>query len=206
MKAIITVLFIVFSINLLAFEGVVHGVKVQNGVEEKFDIYIKGDLVTVEGEDGQGKYKIIINRSSEEIFVCIDNPAFGQKGYYHFTAEQLKREKRFSILSSIALEQEKEVGDESCKGYSMLTDQGTVLLYASKSGEADLSGLSKYMDDPVYELIDAFDVKSSIRSIAVQKEDGSYTVSLEEESQSVDQSRFEIPAGYAEYKITLNTK
>lgn len=206
MRVLLTILFATVIFSVSAFEGIVHGIKTTNGVQETFDIYIKDDLIAVEGEDGQGKYRIIINRSSEEIFICIDNPAFGQKGYYHFTAEQLQREKKFKILSSQELSESKNIEGEDCKGYSMLTDQGSVVLYASEQGKADLSGLSKYMDDTVYELIDAFNVKSSIRKIAVQKDDKIYTVELKEEITSVESTWFEVPVGYEKYEFKLNKK
>lgn len=206
MRVLLSTIFVFLISSLLAFEGVVHGVKVTNGVEETFDIYIKGDKISLEGEDGQGKYRIIIDRSNEEIFICIDNPAFGSKGYYHFTAEQLEREKQFNILSSAEIGEDKLIGEALCKGYSMVTDKGSVVLYASENGEADLSGLSKYMDDPVYELIDAFNVNSSIKRIAVHKEESSYVVELTEESKSVDDNRFKVPQGYEEYEIKLNAK
>ncbi|MCB9187691.1 MAG: hypothetical protein H6600_08025 [Flavobacteriales bacterium] len=206
MKSLLTILFITLVSSLFAFEGVIHGVKTTNGVSESFDIYMKGNLIAIEGEDGQGKYRVIIDRTNEEIFVCIDNPAFGNKGYYHFTAEQLKREKKFQIISSLELTESKEIAGEKCNGYSMVTDQGSVVMYVSEKSEADLTGISKYMDDPVYELIDSFGVKSSIRKIAVQKEDTSYTVELTEESMTVESSKFEIPQGYEKYEIKLSTK
>jgi hypothetical protein len=206
MRFFITAIVVLMAFSVSAFEGVVHGAKIVNGVEQHFDIYIKGSKIAVEGEDGQGKYRIIIDRSKEEIFVCIDNPAFGQKGYYHFTAEQLKREKKFKVISSSELGEERMVNEESCKGYTLLTDQGSVVMYASKTSEVDLTGLSKYMDDPVYELIDAFNVKSAIRRIAVEKENESYVVEMTEEETTVDASWFEVPAGYMEYEIKLNAK
>lgn len=206
MRAFCTILLLFVLFQVTAFEGVIHGIKSANGVKETFDIYMKGDLISLEGEDGQGKYRIIINRATEEIFICIDNPTFAQKGYYHFTAAQLQREKKFKILSSAKLDGQKEVNGENCQGYSMITDKGSVVMYASSQGKADLTGLSAYMDDPVYELIDAFNVKRSIRRIAVQRESGSYTVELEEEAIIVPAEKFEIPAGYKEFEIKLNTK
>ncbi|CAG5080881.1 hypothetical protein [Parvicella tangerina] len=206
MKIVTTILLMSILSATFAFEGVIHGVKMTNGTKEEFDIYMRGDLIAVEGEDGQGKYRIIIDRTKEEIFVCIDNPFFGQKGYFHYTAEQLKREKKIKVLSTKELNDTEVINGQTCRGYSLVSNGSTVLMYADEVKEVDLTGLSKYMDDPVYELIDAFNVKKAIRKITVNKGENTYSVILEEESKSVDDSRFQVPIGYQEYEININVK
>lgn len=199
----ILILFLPCFVQSQNFEGVVHGTKHTNGKEESFHIYMKDSKLAVEGTNAEGEFKIIINKASQEIIICINSPLYERKGYYRFTAHQIDTKDQFKVTGSKAFKDVKNIDGERCSGYSMMTTEGSVILYASKSGNASLAGLSKYMSDPVYELIDHFNVQGSVRQIHVNKGSEKYWVSLKEESSTVEDQQFEIPEGYTEFKISV---
>ncbi len=201
MKSLITLILIISALPLFAFEGVIHGVKTTNGKVEEFDIYIKGDKIAVEGTNHEGYFKVIIDRSTDEFLICMDSPYFENKGYFRFQVDHSKN-KKIKVLSSHQKGTE-QIDGEECSVYSMSTNLGAVILRASTTGKANLSGLSKYMDDPVYEIIDHFGITNSVRKIVVDKPQQKYVVTLTEQEKTVSDNQFQVPAGFEEYKIEL---
>ncbi len=88
-----------------------------------------------------------------------------------------------------------------CKGYTVVTDNGSAVAYFGTEN-VNLTGFSEYFNDPVYELLDALNSSKLPRKLVVNKNTGSYTIDLVAEAQTLDASIFEVPAGYEQFQVT----
>lgn len=183
-----------------AFEGIIHCTKTQNGVVTTFDFYVKGNQVAIISNDPSGSYKVLMNRSAGELKLCMDVPEFDQKGYYLYTAGTVQKNDSLSILKQIQTDAI-NIDGEMCEGFTVVTNNGSAIAYFG-SEEVDLTGFSAYFNDPVYEVLDAFDSKKLPRKLVVNKNTGSYTIDLVSEAQTLDASIFEVPAGYNQFQVT----
>jgi hypothetical protein len=182
-----------------AFEGVIHCTKTQNGVVTTFDFYVKGNQVAIISNDASGNYKVLMNRSAGELKLCMDVPEFDQKGYYLYTAGTVQKNDSLSILKQIPTDAI-NIDGEMCEGFTVVTNNGSAIAYFG-SEEIDLTGFSAYFNDPVYEVLDAFDSKKLPRKLVVNKNTGSYTIDLVSEAQTLEASIFEVPAGYDQFQV-----
>lgn len=183
-----------------AFEGVIHCTKTQNGVVTTFDFYVKGNQVAIISNDPTGSYKVLMDRSAGELKLCMDVPEFDQKGYYLYTAGTVQKNDSLSIIKQIQTDAI-NIDGEMCEGFTVVTNNGSAIAYFG-SEEVDLTGFSAYFNDPVYEVLDAFDSKKLPRKLVVNKITGSYTIDLVSEAQTLDASIFEVPAGYNQFQVT----
>ncbi|PHR17326.1 MAG: hypothetical protein COA38_20900 [Fluviicola sp.] len=183
-----------------AFEGVIHCTKTQNGVVTTFDFYVKGNQVAIISSDPSGSYKVLMDRSAGELKLCMDVPEFDQKGYYLYTAGTVQKNDSLSIIKQIQTDAI-NIDGEMCEGFTVVTNNGSAIAYFG-SEEIDLTGFSAYFNDPVYEVLDAFDSKKLPRKLVVNKITGSYTIDLVSEAQTLDASIFEVPAGYNQFQVT----
>ncbi len=183
-----------------AFEGIIHCTKTQNGVVTTFDFYVKGNQVAIVSNDPTGSYKVLLNRSAGQLKICMDVPEYDQKGYYLYTAGAVEKNDSLTILKQVPTDAI-EIDGEMCQGYTVVTDNGSAIAYFG-SEEADLTGFSEYFNDPVYELLDAFNSPKLPRKLVVNKNTGAYTIDLVAEAQSLDASIFEVPAGYEQFQVT----
>ena len=183
-----------------AFEGVIHCTKTQNGVVTTFDFYVKGNQVAIISSDPSGSYKVLMDRSAGELKLCMDVPEFDQKGYYLYTARTVQKNDSLSIIKQIQTDAI-NIDGEMCEGFTVVTNNGSAIAYFG-SEEIDLTGFSAYFNDPVYEVLDAFDSKKLPRKLVVNKITGSYTIDLVSEAQTLDASIFEVPAGYNQFQVT----
>ena len=204
MKFLISILFVLFATFSFAFEGTIHCIKTENGVVTKFDFYVKGNTIVVE-KTGIGEYyRIIFNRDKEEVKLCMDSPQFSEKGYYLLTKTDMENRSKSKIYSQKELAPQQMQG-QLFKAYSLVSDLGSAIALVGED-QVDLRGLSTFFQDPVYELIDQFNLSQLPRKLEVTKNTGSYTIELEAESGSVDQSLCEVPSGYKEFKVTALAK
>ncbi|NVK66814.1 MAG: hypothetical protein HWE22_19635 [Flavobacteriales bacterium] len=183
-----------------AFEGIIHCTKTQNGVVTTFDFYVKGNQVAIVSSDPTGSYKVLLNRSAGQLKICMDVPEYDQKGYYLYTAGAVEKNDSLTILKQVPTDAI-EIDGEMCQGYTVVTDNGSAIAYFG-SEEVDLTGFSEYFNDPVYELLDAFNSPKLPRKLVVNKNTGAYTIDLAAEAQSLDASIFEVPAGYEQFQVT----
>ncbi len=183
-----------------AFEGIIHCTKTQNGVVTTFDFYVKGNQVAIVSSDPTGSYKVLLNRSAGQLKICMDVPEYDQKGYYLYTAGAVEKNDSLTILKQVPTDAI-EIDGEMCQGYTVVTDNGSAIAYFG-SEEVDLTGFSEYFNDPVYELLDAFNSPKLPRKLVVNKNTGAYTIDLVAEAQSLDGSIFEVPAGYEQFQVT----
>ena len=200
LKHLILLAVVAFANWSSAFEGVIHCTKTQNGVVTNFDFYVKGNQIAIISSDPTGSYKVLLNRSAGELKLCMDVPEFDQKGYYLYTEGQVEKNDSLTILKQIQTDAI-NIGGEMCEGFTVVTNNGSAIAYFG-SEEVDLTGFSEYFNDPVYELLDAFDSKKLPRKLVVNKNTGSYTVDLVAEAQTLDASIFEVPAGYDQFQVT----
>jgi hypothetical protein len=198
------ILFVLMTSWSFAFEGTIHCVKTENGVVTKFDFYVKGNILVVE-KSGIGEYyKIIFNKDKEEVKICMESPEFPEKGYYLLTKADMLNRPKSQVYS------QKELGSQQWdnqffKAYSLVSDLGSVIGLVGED-PIDLRGLSTFFQDPVYELIDRFNLSQLPRRLEVTKTTGSYTIELEAEAGNVDQQLCEVPAGYTAFKVTTSDK
>jgi hypothetical protein len=183
-----------------AFEGIIHCTKTQNGVVTNFDFYVKGNQIAVISNDPTGSYKILLNRSAGELKLCMDVPEFDQKGYYVYKAGEVEKHDPLTVLKTIQTDAI-EIDGVACEGFTVVTNNGSAIAYFGTE-EVDLTGFSDYFNDPVYELLDAFDSKKMPRKLVVNKNTGAYTIDLVAEAQSLNASVFEVPAGYTQFQVT----
>ncbi len=200
LKHLILLVVVAFANWSSAFEGIIHCTKTQNGVVTNFDFYVKGNQVAIVSNDPTGSYKVLLNRSAGELKLCMDVPEFDQKGYYLYTAGNVEKHDSLIILKQIQTDAI-NIDGEMCEGFTVVTDNGSAIAYFS-SEEVDLRGFSEYFNDPIYELLDAFDSKKLPKKMVVNKNTGSYTVDLMAEAQTLDPSIFEVPAGYEQFQVT----
>lgn len=200
MKFLTCILFVLCITFSFAFEGTIHCIKTENGVVTKFDFYVKGNTIVVE-KTGIGEYyKIIFNRDKQEVKLCMDSPQFSEKGYYLLTKSDMENRSKSKVYSQKQLAPQQMDG-QSFKAYSLVSDLGSVIALVGED-QVDLRGLSTFFQDPVYELIDQFNLSQLPRKLEVTKNTGSYTIELEAEAGSVAQSLCEVPGGYKEFKVT----
>lgn len=203
MKALLLIVTTVFICNLtFAYEGVVHGIKTMNGNSESFDIFIKGDKICVEGVNSQGFFKIIFDRGSDEVIICVDSPYYKEKGYFKIDLANKSNDNKIEVISSNQNTIEKE--GKTYGVFSAITSTGSAMIEVNPEGNADISGLSKYMDDPVYELIDHYNIKNTIEKIDVDKPNEKYSIVLSATEQNLTDDIFSIPSGYVPF--VLETK
>lgn len=198
------ILFVLVTTCSFAFEGTIHCVKTENGVVTKFDFYVKGNTIVVE-KSGIGEYyKIIFNKDKDEVKLCMDSPEFPEKGYYLLTKADMASRPEVKVYSQKELAPQ-QLGDQSFKAYSLVSDLGSVIGLVGED-LIDLRGLSTFFRDPVYELIDRFNLSQLPRRLEVTKSTGSYTIEMEAEAGNVDQILCEVPTGYKEFKVTTSPK
>lgn len=183
-----------------AFEGIIHCTKTQNGVVTTFDFYVKGDQIAIVSNDPTGSYKVLLNRAAGQLKLCMDVPEFDQKGYYLYTAGAVDKNDSLTILKQVQTDAI-EIDGEMCQGYTVVTDNGSAVAYFG-SEEVNLTGFSEYFNDPVYELLDAFNSPKLPKKLVVNKNTGAYTIDLVAEAQTLDASIFEVPAGYEQFQVT----
>jgi hypothetical protein len=182
-----------------AFEGIIHCTKTQNGVVTTFDFYVKGNQIAVIGDDGANHYRLLLNRTAGELKLCMDVVEFDQKGYYTLKAGEVQKHDSLTVLKQLQTDA-MVIDGETCQGYTVVTNNGSAIAYFG-SEEIDLTGFSEYMNDPVYELLDALDAKNLPRKLVVNKSTGSYTIDLVSEAKTLDASIFEVPAGYEPFVV-----
>lgn len=202
MKLLFSLLFLITSSSsALAFEGVIHCTKTQNGVVTTFDFYVKNNQIAIVSRDENGGYyKILVDAGRTSAKVCIDDPAFEKKGYYFVTRED--KERRVTIYNKQQT-RALEIDGETCPGYAISTEIGSAIAYVGTEA-VDLTGLSAFFEDPVYELLDAFQLKTLPKKIVISKNTGDYSVKMTAEAVSLDASVFEIPDGYEQFRVQLS--
>lgn len=199
LKHLIAIFALTFTHWSSAFEGIIHCTKTQNGVVTNFDFYVKDNQVAVIGDDGANHYKLLLNRSAGELKLCMDVAEFDQKGYYLFKEGEVQKHDSLTILKKLQTDA-MIINGETCQGFTVVTNNGSAIAYFG-SEEVDLTGFSEYLNDPVYELLDAFDTKKLPRKLVVNKNTGAYTIDLVAEAQTLDASIFEVPAGYEPFQV-----
>lgn len=179
------------------FEGIVHCTKIENGITTSFDFYVKGDKVALLSKEGGAAYQIILDRKANELFLCMDHPAFQRKGYYHYTSGNFSKSDSLKIYKSQSAPG-LEINGMSCNGYTVVTDKGTATAYFGND-QVSITGFSQFFNDPVYEAID----RSGNSNLPVLIVTDTHTIDLTVETKEVDDSFFSIPAGYTEYSISV---
>jgi len=200
MKFIYTIFLCFFSVQLFAFEGIIHCRKIENGNTSTFDFYMRGNAIAMESKGPDGNFKIIVDANRQFVTICVDHPEFNQKGYYIVTKEDAK------VKDSVIVHRKSQtdvftIDGEPCDGYTISTNIGSAIAYFS-SENINLMGLSKFFNDPIYELIDAFGIQRLPKKIIVKKQHTSYTIDLSAEAKTLDNAVFEIPAGYVQFQVT----
>lgn len=204
MKLLAYILFSLLSLSCFGFEGIVHCTKTENGSVTEFDFYIKGSQIAIEYKNGNEYYKILFNRQTQEVKICMDSPQIPEKGYY------LIRQSDAADMKPVTTYFKRElapllIDEASCQGYVHSSDLGTAQAYVSKT-EVDLTGFSTFFRDPVYELIDAFKLKFLPVRLSVQKTTGNYTIEMAAQEKTLDASLFEVPSGYKQFTVTTTAK
>lgn len=201
MKTLLITLFLAFSATSFGFEGIIHCTKTQNGVTTSFDFYVKNDKIAVISESPEGNYRLLLDRGAGQMKLCIDDPRFDRKGYYLYTASTMEKKDALTILKQTKTDAI-DIDGEKCEGYTVVTDNGSAIAYFG-SDEVNLTGFSAYMNDPVYELLDALKSSKLPRKLIVNKGTGSYTIDLTAEATTLDASLFEVPAGYEQFEVKV---
>lgn len=201
MKTIVLFFILIFSLPVLAFEGIIHCTKIQNGVVTNFDFYIKNNRIALVSQDEGGSfYKLLINPERTTATICIDHPAYEKKGYYLVTRED--KSHSVTVFNKQQLK-DIEIDGQACAGYVISTDIGSAIAYMGTE-EIDLTGLSVFFQDPVYELLDAFQLKTLPKKLVVSKNTGDYSIQMTVEAVPVDAAVFEIPEGYEQFSVQLS--
>ena len=200
LKNLIVLALLALSNWTAAFEGIIHCTKTQNGVVTTFDFYVKGNQIAVIGDDGANHYRLLLNRTAGELKLCMDVAEFGQKGYYTLKAGEVQKRDSLTVLKQLQTDA-MVIDGETCEGFTVVTNNGSAIAYFG-SEEIDLTGFSEYMNDPVYELLDALNAKNLPRKLVVNKSTGSYTIDLVSEAKALDASIFEVPAGYEPFVVS----
>ena len=200
LKNLIVLALLALSNWTAAFEGIIHCTKTQNGVVTTFDFYVKGNQIAVIGDDGANHYRLLLNRTAGELKLCMDVAEFGQKGYYTLKAGEVQKRDSLTVLKQLQTDA-MVIDGETCEGFTVVTNNGSAIAYFG-SDEIDLTGFSEYMNDPVYELLDALNAKNLPRKLVVNKSTGSYTIDLVSEAKTLDASIFEVPAGYEPFVVS----
>lgn len=200
LKNLIVLALLALSNWTAAFEGIIHCTKTQNGVVTTFDFYVKGNQIAVIGDDGANHYRLLLNRTAGELKLCMDVAEFGQKGYYTLKAGEVQKRDSLTVLKQLQTDA-MVIDGETCEGFTVVTNNGSAIAYFG-SEEIDLTGFSEYMNDPVYELLDALNAKNLPRKLVVNKSTGSYTIDLVSEAKTLDASIFEVPAGYEPFVVS----
>lgn len=201
MKKIYTTLLLLFiSISAFAFEGVIHCTKTENGHVTTFDFYVKNNQIAVVSKDADGEFKVLLSADKSNVKICMNSPLFDKKGYY--LLDRNNKSKQVPVYRKSETDA-LDLNGELCKGYTITTEIGTAIAYFGALN-VDLTGFSAFFDDPLYELIDAFQLKTLPKKIVVSKSTGSYSIDLTAEAQSLDDSIFEVPAGYEQYQVTVS--
>ena len=199
LKNLIVLVLLALSNWSAAFEGIIHCTKTQNGVVTTFDFYVKGNQIAVIGDDGANHYRLLLNRTAGELKLCMDVAEFDQKGYYTLKAGEVQKNDSLKVLKKVQTDA-MEINGETCQGFTVVTNNGSAIAYFG-SEEINLTGFSEYLNDPVYELLDALDAKNLPRKLVVNKNTGSYTIDLVSEAKTLDASIFEVPAGYEPFVV-----
>ncbi len=199
LKNLIVLALLALSNWSAAFEGIIHCTKTQNGVVTTFDFYVKGNQIAVIGDDGANHYRLLLNRTAGELKLCMDVAEFDQKGYYTLKAGEVQKNDSLKVLKKVQTDA-MEINGETCQGFTVVTNNGSAIAYFG-SEEINLTGFSEYLNDPVYELLDALDAKNLPRKLVVNKNTGSYTIDLVSEAKTLDDSIFEVPAGYEPFVV-----
>lgn len=194
LKNLIVIALLALSNWSAAFEGIIHCTKTQNGVVTTFDFYVKGDQIALIGDDGANHYRLLLNRAAGELKLCMDVAEFDRQGYYLLKAGEVQKNDSLTVLKQLQTDAI-VINGESCEGFTVVTNNGSAIAYFG-SEEVDLTGFSEYLNDPVYELLDALDSKKLPRKLVVNKNTGSYTIDLVAEAHTLDESIFDVPAGY----------
>lgn len=200
MKLFYTFLFLIFSFQAFAFEGVIHCKKIENGNTTNFEFYMRGNAISMQSNGADGNFKILVDASRQFITICVDHPELNQKGYYVVTLNDAK------VKDSVIVHRKSqtdvfEIEGQACDGYTISTNIGSAIAYFSNEN-INLTGLSKFFNDPLYELLDAFGIQRLPKKIIVKKQHTSYTIDLFAETKTLDNSIFEIPAGYVQFQVT----
>ncbi len=201
MKYIYILFIAIFSLPVFAFEGVIHCKKIENGNTTTFDFYIKGNAISMQSNGPDGNFKIIVDGSKNFITVCVDHPELSQKGYYIVTKQDAK------VKDSVIVHRKSKtdvftIDGQSCDGYTISTNVGSAIAYFSNEN-IDLTGLSAFFNDPIYELLDAFAIQRLPRKIIIKKQHTAYTIDLTSEAKTLENSLFEIPAGYTQLTVAV---
>ena len=193
------VMFVIATCSL-AFEGIIHCTKTENGVTTSFDFYVKENRIAVIYKEGVSEYRLLLDRSAQELRLCLDVPEFKNKGYYVYNSANMRKNSKIEILKQMRSDA-LVIDGETCEGYTVVTDKGTAIAYFG-SDEVNLTGFSAFLNDPVYELLDALDSKLLPRKLVVSKVSGAYTIDLSADAQPMDDALFEVPSGYVLFEVT----
>lgn len=201
MKLILIFLSFFTVFAAVAFEGIVHCTQTQNGMVTTFDFYVKGNQIAIVSNAPEGNYKILISSSREEVKICMDSPLFENKGYYVLTRSNVENKQSPEIYRKIQTGS-LTIDGKQYEGYTLASEIGTAIAYIG-SEDINLSGLSAFFNDPLYELLDAFGIKTLPGKIIVSKTTGTYTIDLTATETTLDSSIFEVPEGMKQFQVTL---
>ncbi len=195
MKNLFFSLLIVFTTGFaFSSEGVITCIKTENGITDTFEIYVKGSQISMPFKDGSGTYLLLLDNSAGQMKLCVDHPAFENKGYYLFNQEN-------SVKPSIETYKTgtlpaKEIDGTSCEGHFISTDQGDATVYFGTES-ISLQGFSRFIAKPLFELLDASNTGLLPKLI---EQDGT-TIKMSFEAKTVDASVFNPPAGYTAFEV-----
>lgn len=199
MRAIVLIGLLAVSFSALSFEGIIHCKKTENGVVTEFDFYVKGNRIAIISEAPDASYRIILDRNAQELRICMDHPAFDRKGYYLYTASTFEKRDSIKIIKQSTLAS-RSIDGVTCNGFALATDRGTAsIFYGNES--VDLTGFSTFFNDPVYELLDAIGSNKLPKLIVSESSLSKSTIELSSEAVSLDNSYFEVPAGYSQFSV-----
>lgn len=203
MRLIFTLFIYCLSFCAFAFEGIIHCKKIENGHVTTFEFYIKGQEISLFSNGPDGNYKILVDASRQFITICIDSPELEQKGYYVVTLNDAKA-KDSIIINRKSKTDILDIDGEMCEGFTISTNIGSAIAYFSNEN-INLTGLSKFFNDPIYELIDAFNIQKLPKKMIVKKQHTAYTIDLKAEAKSLEKEIFQIPAGYSQLEVTATS-
>lgn len=201
MKHILIIFSLFLTFTSVAFEGIIHCTKIQDGVTTRFHFFVRGNQIAIVSDTPEGNYKVLVSSNRQEVKICMDSPLFEEKGYYSILKDEVEKNQIPKIQRQTKTDA-LMIDGFNCEGYTLVSDIGTAIAYIGPEN-INLSGLSAFFNDPLYELLDAFKIEKLPRKIVVNKTTGSYTIDLTAEETRLDPSVFEVPQGMKQFQVTL---
>lgn len=202
MKILVLINLLLLVIPAFAFEGIIHCTKTENGQVSTFEFYVKGNQLAIISENGAEKYRILVDRNAAEVKICLEGPQYPDKGYYVITKEDVAEKQKAIVYSKTAGGQ--EFNGSQRETYAIMTNIGSATAISGTTA-VNLTGLSVFFSDPVYELIDVFQLSILPELITVMKATGNYQIRMEAEEKMLDAGIFEVPAGYKQFTVTASS-